>query len=416
MEKIEKIAFIGDILRCHDNNPNQSDKITKVLHTLFKGQIEDATGIRPELFLGRDSSGFDRERFYSLCGLDGVTRENWLRIISGAPSAAAKEYLAAAFTGALVLCHEADSLVPLLEAAEIPYVDMRLSPIRFLDDVYFAFKSNVLAIAERLHPYIIPERAIHYAANRVASHYQARCEPAQIGHSVSTCFLPPGSLLLCGQIDVDNSLVRDGRIVGFPTFAEEIDRLIAQYDHVYYKPHPYVLRGGANAQFIRERPAIQMTKHNIYRLLSDDNLACVVALSSGVLREAAYFGRRAHALSHEYTRLARDCDQPATGVYAPVADDYFSPTFWADILSPVLPTRQCQRFAFQGRADFMRKHLGMWWGYELGTARGNASGSPLVRACRKAIDYLDPSRRIRSTVDPKGRLQHAIKSALGQHK
>lgn len=416
MKSFDRIVFTGDILRYHDNNPYQADKITRVLYDLFARQISDAVGRRPELVLGLESTAFDRERFYSLCGMETITRDNWLRIASGNHSAAAREYVADSFADALVICHEADSLAPLFEMAGISYIDMRLSPIRFLDDVHFAFKTNMPDIAGKLREYIIPESALHYSAGRVKSYYQARCEISQIGPTVSTCHLPANSLLLCGQIDIDSSLLRDGRIIDFSCFAEKIDDMIAEYDHVFFKPHPYALRGGANARFLRARPRIRFTKQNIYKLLADDNLAAVAALSSGVLTEAGYFGRQARVISHDYTKLAKDTAPAEDGEYVSVRDEYFSPTFWADILSPCLAVRECRYFNFANRADFMRKHLGMWWGYELSTAKGNASGSAVVRACRKALEYLDPSRRIRDKIDPKGKILHSIKSTLGQHK
>lgn len=414
MPTIDRILFSGDILRCHDNNPWQADRMTKVLHGLFKAQIQDATGLAPRPLFARDRSLFDRERFYALCGFQGASQENWLRLRSGECPQAAREYLADCLRSALMLCHEADSLLPLLEGAGIPHIDMRIAPIRFMDDVFFAFASGNALVAAKLHAYAPPECSVHYAANRVAAHYHARSEAVNAAGGVSTCRLPPGSLLICGQTDCDSSLIQDGRVAGFPDVGDALGNVLSRYPHAFFKPHPYALRGGPNAACIRRRrPRIAVIRHNIYRLLADDNLAAVAALSSGVLEEAPYFGKQVHVLLRRHTRLAWRPEDKGPGVYIPVQDAWHSPAFWADILSPFLPTRSCPDSAFHPGGGFLRNLLDMRWGYELDPVGRSPRDEAFRGLCRRTLNRLDPSRRVRDQVDPDGAIVGAIKRFLG---
>lgn len=411
---MKKIILFGDLLRFQKTNPFHADRMAKTMHELFRGQIAAATGVMPELVLAREDSLFDRKKFYSLSGHGEPSEEGWVRIASGDYDKSAAAYFAECFRDAVAITHEAGSLLGVLDDAGISYIDFRVAPVRFLDDILLCFKSNVPEVTGRLLRYRMNLDDIAFYANRLRARYCARMSIDDVESKLTCAGVQPNSLLICGQSSSDLSLIRNGRMVTAKDCLETLGAVIKNYDHIYYKKHPHAGDRDITGEVLRTLCAVRQIDTNIYRMLCDDNLTGVAALSSGVLTEARFFGKRVHFLSHEYIALSGDSSANGAEEYVMTCDEYFSPTFWSDILSPCIETQPCREFNFSGRTNMLRTLINGWWGYEpaCGTGSPQASGGGLLRLLKKVGDKFDPEHALRRRIDPTGSIRRKIMKML----
>jgi hypothetical protein len=412
---VKRIVFFGDLLRFHKTNPFHADRMAKTLHELFRAQIAAATGVAPELVLAREYGHLDRKKFYALAGLGEPSEDGWVRIASGDYDRSAAEYFAECFRGALVISHEAGSLLRVMDDAGIEYIDFRVAPIRFLDDILLCFKSNVPGVSERLLPYRFELDDIQFFVNKLRARYCVRMSIDDVGTKLNCAGLPPNSLLLCGQSGADLSLIRDGCMVTMRDCREKLEEVVSQYDHVYYKKHPAPGDRDITWEVVRGMRNVRRVDTNIYQMLCDDNLSGVAALSSGVLTEARFFEKQTHFLSHEYIALSGDANADGAEEYVMTRDEYYSPMFWRDIFSPCVETNSCRDFSFSTRTHLLRNLIDCWWGYEPEASSGSVlhvKYEGLQGLFRNAAEKLDPSHILRRNIDPTGVIRRRIMKVL----
>ncbi|GEM_PF-3129444 len=231
-----------------------------------------------------------------------------------------------------------------LNGAGRVWIDLRIAPVRFLDDIYLTFETNHDGIRKRLETYRISETLVKYHAELIRATV-LKLKKADI--------VPSNTLLLIGQTERDR-VVFDGK--KYLTLADrlpELGALAKPYDHVWFKPHPYAKNGRRLLRELRKGLGhVENTRENIYCLLANDGVTHVAALNSGVLHEAGHFGKEVTFL-HTPT-----FDAAQTGVYG----DYFSSAFWADILSPVFQTVSSD-LSLPFVPSRLRKTLNDFWGY-----------------------------------------------------
>jgi hypothetical protein len=91
-------------------------------------------------------------------------------------------------------------LIATLDRAALPYIDIRLHPIRFLDDLLFAVRAADPALQARLAPLALPSAAPHVAAGLLGA----------MGRYISQTRIPRGTLLVAGQRRFDSTQIADG--------------------------------------------------------------------------------------------------------------------------------------------------------------------------------------------------------------
>ncbi len=355
---IKKIIFIGDLLRTEPHAYYFADRSLKWEYYNLKEQIKLATSFEPELALGADKNIFDREYFYKLCGYNEITTENWLTIACGNYTKEAVDYFAKCFKDCLLITQVGGALKQFMDLTQVQYIDIYVSALKFMDDIHFAFRTNNPDIRKELKRYRIDESVLYLYANRLKAYYSTREWQQRLGN------IEADSLLLCGQSDVDLSLVKNGKIINFGDFKDEITELIKRYPNVYYKPHPYSTSSHPNEIFLNNFKNIKKISGNFYEMISNDNIAAVAALSSGTLVEAKYFGKKTHTISHNFVNYDW-ADGNNDNDFILINNDYFSPSFWADILSPILETMQCINFSFDNKTNVLRNSLDCYWDWEI---------------------------------------------------
>jgi hypothetical protein len=294
-----------------------------------------------------------------LCGYEDITMQNWIEIASGKYTKSALEYFASCFEDCLMISQVFGSLKIMLDELNMPYIDIYVSAIKFMQDIKFAFRTNIKDIGKKLLPYMLDEASILMEANYVKAYYSARNIEQKLQ-------LLPNALLLCGQNNSDLSLIKDGKMVDFLDYKDDIKELFDKYDSVYYKPHPYSNPSTESEQFVRSLQKVKITTYNFYELMSSEKIKAVAALSSGTLTEAKYFEKNIHYVSHQFVKYVVNAKTARSEDFIIINNECFSPTFWADILSPIVITKDCKYFNFSNHKNLLRASLNTWWGYDLG--------------------------------------------------
>lgn len=376
----KKIIFTSDIFRMNLDKTPYFDSGLLTIYETFVEQIELATGIRPEYNLAEDKKIFDRDEFFRLCNLE-VSPNSWVAISTGQISQEAEEYLAKTFKDYFIIFYHGNpKVLDILNKYQITYINIQNSSHKFLEDLHFHMNTNINGIFEKLLKYKLPESAIYMNAARVKS-----CYGNQL---INKNGYKKNSLLICGQTDNDISLVNNNHFVCFEDYKEEILGIISKYEHVYYKKHPYAKKDDKNQKFIKTIPNIEYINENFYALMANPAITGVCALSSGVLEEAEYFRKNIHVLSHKFFEYNKDTNNPDIKKFTVLKDDYFSPTFWADILSPCFNTREVEYFNFNAKESFIRKNvIHNWWGYNISRDR------ELLSKVNKLNNILDKKKR-----------------------
>ena len=224
------------------------------------------------------------------------------------------------------------------------YLDLRIHPVRFMDDIFFSFETNSDAIRLNLQTYHV---------NNELCEFQASIVKATVSKLNKDKIIAPNSLLLIGQTERDPVLYDGNKYLSLLDRIDEIKKVAGQYDHIYFKPHPYAKN---NRYLLRElRKTLGNVKNihdNIYYLLANEGVQHVVALNSSVLYESVYFDKQTTFLFNPtFTDMQ-------VGVYG----DYLVGAFWSDILSSTLHTVPSSlELPFQ--TSRMRKALNDFWGY-----------------------------------------------------
>jgi hypothetical protein len=388
------IIFTGDLLRINTEECNFDHKDVNTIYNLFHLQITAVTGVKPISWLGRQDGGiFDVRKFYKLNGLNFSLR-NWVALSSGArePTSESEEYFKNCFRDCFVISQECGPLFwKLFKKHNIPCIDMFISPVRFLEDIHWAIKTNVDAARCSLIKYAVDENYIRLCANSLKIYYGQRRA------------LLPKSLLFVGQTKIDLSLLKDGKIHDIYDFKKELGTMFAQYKNVYFKKHPFAQDDKRTNNFLSSFGNIIFTDENIYKMLCDENLSTVVSLSSSVLHEAAYFGKKAIPLlcfyNSYYSRRDSCC---ACDTYITVSPNVYRAEFWADILRgggfPILPYED---FGFYTKDNKLRILLNRWWGYEVGKGSIQVSRTRknnIKKILRQVLSCFVPSRETRRKI------------------
>ncbi len=233
--------------------------------------------------------------------------------------------------------------VPERRQSDRSALSLSIHPLRFADDIFFSFRTNDDALAKRLRRYEVNYDLFYAYADLARATYLKTVKKNGI--------LAENALLLVGQTERDRVIFDGERYLSLIDFVEQIASIAAQYDAVYFKPHPYARNSRTVFRMLKRRLGkVEITHDNIYHLLSNDRLGHVAGLNSSVLYETEYF-RKGVTFFH---KQSFDFDTKDIGIYG----DYWNASFWADLFGteargvslPFVPNR-------------LRKALNDFWGY-----------------------------------------------------
>lgn len=222
------------------------------------------------------------------------------------------------------------------------YIDIWLSPIRFLNDLKFCLYSNDQKINKKLSKARLSSKKIFKKANQIIENRKIE-KPENTRSDL-------GANLIVTQSLEDKSLVKDCKYLKLTDFKDEVSKICKSFSRNYILKHPNL----TDTQFLKlvddlDLPNLEVIKGNTYEILCSPNLKHLTSISSSLLEEAKYFGK------------------DTTFLYQPVIDHryictnetIFKAAFWQEILDFSVNSP----YVFIHHDNYLRNLFGSAWGY-----------------------------------------------------
>jgi hypothetical protein len=353
---IEAAVVAGDLLRPDaSGQPGGADRQTLWLWNAVKRQVHLACGLPVELLTTRNPPAL-RDRIESLRSPAGADAY-WASVYHHLPCSEALDRLVAdRLRRRFCIGYELPPwLVRVLEAQAVPYVDLRLHPIRFLDDLLFAVRASSADTQAALPAMAVPESEVLATAGL----REAMCR------YISESRVPDDTLMVIGQRRFDATQIAGGDFFDAHGMATDIHALCARYAAVVLKPHPldrhHSLLEVAAAAATR---VIGVITDNTYRMMSLPEISAILTVNSGVAYEAPYFGKRVHTLVPLRMRLAWRGGNPDTAAHVSLDDVVLTPDFWRSVLAPHMPVSAPDGMRLRPKPNRLRIALDSFWNFQ----------------------------------------------------
>jgi hypothetical protein len=357
--RIERIVMTGDVFRTSDGDANQLFNV-RWLHGELSPQLHTLTGLRLDIGYRHNAADDGRAivtEWYEILG-HVPSIEAWAATHGQtAPPPALVNALRRDYEHALVIGFELSPLLcSILDAIGAPWIDVEVSPIRFLEDLALAWRFSWPV--EMAHPALLGRHDVEDAAQRVRARYGRGTAPAD----------PDGACIFLGQTRHDRTLIKDGAF--FPD-NEAVERVAEALDgrRLLIKPHP-LAPDNPLLSLLSRRLAAPTTDANIYTLLATARDVKFLTISSSAAIEARHFGHTAqmfHSPAHKGL-------EPMTSLWA-----HRSAAFWRAALGSILPLQTGADFEERAVPDRLRRSLGAW-----GWPPPDAAPQPATTAARTA--------------------------------
>jgi hypothetical protein len=247
----------------------------------------------------------------------------------------------------------------------VPWIDVEVSPIRFLDDLALTLRCSWAAdgqtegpVHEIDHPGLLSSEQVDEAVTRVRARH--RYDPAAAACS--------GACIFLAQTRHDRTLIRDG---GFFPDGEAVERVAQSLAgrRLVLKAHPLAPTNPLLTA-LQERCGADITDANVYALLAAASDVRFVTISSSAAIEARHFGHRTEMLH----TAAHARSAPFTSLWA-----HRSAAFWRAALAPILSLNADAAFEERTTSDRLRRRLGAW-GFTRPSSPCGPAGQPPRRS------------------------------------
>jgi hypothetical protein len=259
-------------------------------------------------------------------------------------------------------------LVRLLEANAVPYIDLRLHPIRFMDDLLFAVRASCPDTQAELLAMAVSESEVLATAGL----REAMCR------YISEARVPDDTLMVIGQRRFDATQIAGGDFFDAHRRTAEIHALCAGHAAVVLKPHP-LDRQHSLLEVAAGAPTriIGVINDNTYRMMALPQVSAILTVNSGVAYEAPYFGKRVHTLAPLQMRLGWRGAEADAGVHASLDDVVLTPDFWRAVLAPHTPVTAPDGMRLRPKPNRLRIALDSFWNFqEIDTDRIPSKANP----------------------------------------
>lgn len=341
-----QIILMADVLSEKETTPMwHAERILSVLKPSIASLGRDVK-IFPIQFNTKNEQ-FNPNIFFMKSGLKWKT--NFDRIVDfGEISTESITYFEQFFnSNQLIIGWELQKLtIDLLEHLKIPYINIWLHPIRFLEDEIFLINSNLPQISEQISHFEIDETSFFVNAEFVRS---------VLLNKKKIYNLRPDSCVIFGQTRHDKTLRTAKHRLSLFNYKTHIQALCNRFQHVYFVAHPLDKDDDKLKNYIASFGKIETIEANAYSLLASPNLSLVAAISSSVCTEAHYFGKNALFFNQPV------CDIKKPGHYS-VDKDIFTPMFWQTLLG--IKTEKQKKFIFSNKNQ-VREILNAYYSYTI---------------------------------------------------
>jgi hypothetical protein len=354
MTRVSGAVVVGDLLRPDGSGrPGGTDRATFWLWNAIKRQVHLACGLPVEVMTTAGEIGNWIGGSRPASEADGY----WAAMHAGVEWSEELQHLVLdRLLGRFCIGYELPPwLVRLLDAHDVPHVDLRLHPIRFLDDLMFAVRASCAETQAALLATAVQESEVIATAGL----REAMCR------YISEAKVPERTLLVVGQRRFDSTQIVDGGFFDAAPRAAEIHALCAEYPAVVLKPHP-LDRHHSLLEVAAAAPGrvLGVIDDNAYRLMSLPQIEAVLTVNSGLAQEAPYFGKRVHALAPLALRLGWRGVAPAPAVHAAMDDAVLTPDFWRMVLAPHAAVTALDGMRLRPKPNRLRIALDSFWNYQ----------------------------------------------------
>lgn len=327
------------------------DLINQVISTSVNASVESFVGVDSN----DESESFSRKVFFDLSGISLFKDEAQFYFDSNEINDESGRYLKKFINNeTLVIGYEfSEQTRAILSKNEIPYVDIWLHPIRYMDDVLFAFNSNVDEI-----------KSILKLENLSDSYYKLYASRLKVqsykGFKRSQFHLKENAALFVGQTLNDKAVLCNGKMLTAVDFKNEFEELAKSHDIVYYSRHPFVKEGDEDVlQFVTSFKNVELIDKPAYELITRDEILTVATISSSVATEAKFFDKKVKYFYQPPVDINIDSIRGYYSVY----NKFCSVRFWNSILSPLFESKDNSDINFFDGKDKLRDALSFYWGY-----------------------------------------------------
>ncbi len=353
---IEGAIVVGDLLRPDvTGRPGGTDRQTLWLWNAIKRQLHLACGLPVERLTAGDAPALRGwiESLRSPANADAY----WASAYQGLPSTEPLDRLVIQRLRArFCVGYELPPwLERLLEAHAVPYVDLRLHPIRFMDDLLFAARASCPDTQAAMLAMAVSESEVLATAGLC----EAMCQ------YISEARVPDDTLMVVGQRRFDSTQIIDGSFFDAHQAAPDIHALCTRHAAVVLKPHP-LDRHHSLLEVAAAAPTrvIGVINDNAYRMMALPQVRAILTVNSGVAYEAPYFGKRVHTLAPLRMRLGWRGAEPDSAMHASLDDVVLTPDFWRRLLAPHTPVSAMDGMRLRPKPNRLRIALDSFWNFQ----------------------------------------------------
>ncbi|MEB2187934.1 class I SAM-dependent methyltransferase [Xanthomonas campestris pv. campestris] len=248
--------------------------------------------------------------------------------------------------------------------ASIPFLDIRVSPLRFARDLYVALRSSQQLATKRVSMHTVTSEELRLEAATLAANVRMHQRRLHDERSYSFTSLD-GGIVFVGQAPYDASLISpDGHVLQCADFSEKLRALCAGR-RLLYKAHPMAEDAAseeiATLQRITGQSPIRCL-HNAYQILGTREDVELVGISSGLLQEAKWFDKTAHMLYQPFVPLAQQGHDNSQAYEQIHFQTLLSPTFWHQVLCPERAAPRLRALPALAH-HHARETFDHWWDY-----------------------------------------------------
>lgn len=287
-------------------------------------------------------------------------------------------------------------LINFFDEKAIPWLDLRISPVRFLPDLLIAVRTSLPDVQNELSRYSICASEIRNNASQsiASARYRERY------HRMDNHNGAVGSPItyIIGQTPHDASLVEGGQFIRLSDYKDQLVSLLHDKE-VAYLPHPSAptWHRAEDCAFLRQIiEKFSVSGIALYDAFSSEREAEFIGLSSGSLQEAAFFGRKTTMLHRSVCPLRYpDSNIHDTSAYWQIPFQIFSDPAFLKLLSGEKPNIEpipLNRIT----NNALRKLHDVWWGYAEVAGRSNVLTDVQQRPLANQIRLLE--QRLSQTV------------------
>lgn len=356
LTEYKQITFTGDIFRVSYNQRPTQDGNIKWLYSALKNPLELATSLptRTQLFSKQDISLVSSA--YRMIDED-ISMNSWPRLFNH--NEFSEEFLMhiwLRFKNSIVIAFELPEILRYaLDSLSIPFIDIIIHPVRFLDDIIFGVRSNNREISQLLCAHLVPEESILIQAGIVMASM----------NRLKRLEIPGKAALFAGQTTDDKVLINNGDFYQVSDFLEQFNDISSSFDTLLIKSHPYSSDPFAAISISRLFKNCLTVTDNFYYLMSHENIEAVYSISSSTSIEAKYLGKRGHHFADYPFRFTEEFNEAEfkLGSFFTIDDVIFSADFWRKVLFPLVSTSPFTGVKIPKKANRIRTSLRNFWGF-----------------------------------------------------